>query len=353
MKGYEDEDPEQCVINYATDFKKWVKELKECDIDYTKYFCHFSATKRTFRRFCGQEIRSTIDSMPAITFQEDGFFDNCYLGGAMYLAPEYKNQAVQTYGYDFSANYPSLMASEDFKVPTVAPTYETITKVPKKFILGIYRVIVSCDDPDFRKVFTFSKKHHYTSYSLNWALELQERFNVVLTPIIDNQPNAMKYKRFINGQRMFGSWYNKLMFVKKKYPKNKLVKHLLSSLWGTLSKKNTQFKSCTEFAADKEFQKTHLIKEHHFKANGSEYYEIVPINNLYDCNIRLKPFITSCAQVNIGRVILDNIDSFVRCHTDNACFTQPIDHTQYERLIPEDKTSGMITWKNVNSYHKE
>ena len=85
-----------------------------------------------------------------------------------------------------------------------------------------------------------------------------------------------------------------------------------------------------------------IIKKH------SEYYILVPIENAYKFNIRIKPFLTSQCRKGIANVIIDNLGSFVRVQTDGACFTKEIDYEKYDGLVPEVKTTGTIHWKNVN-----
>ena len=53
FKGYEAND--EGLIKYKTDLIKWSDELKENDIlniDYLKYYCHYSAVEMMFKRLC-------------------------------------------------------------------------------------------------------------------------------------------------------------------------------------------------------------------------------------------------------------------------------------------------------------
>lgn len=337
------------LIKFYNDFKKWNDELWSHMVSYDYYYNHNNAVLGAFNK---NSDNSIIANMDKITLEEDRLFDKCNNGGHMQFNTDYSNQTIQCFSYDFSANYPSLMVKEDFLIPSVTYTNCKMKIIPKVFKLGIYKVKVSSNHPDFKKVFTFSKNHCYTNYSLNWALEIKDRFDVQFE-IIDDDVNAFIYKEFVSGKQLFGKWYDKLVSIKDKHPKNKLVKNLLSSLWGSLQKKNTNYISVAKFDADIKKQQESIILEHKYKANGqNEYYEICKIDNLYKVNIRLKSFLSSYARVNISRVILDNIDSFVRSHTDSATFTREIDYQKYERLLPEDKTTGTITWSNVNRYQK-
>jgi hypothetical protein len=56
------------------------------------------------------------------------------------------------------------------------------------------------------------------------------------------------------------------------------------------------------------------------------------------------------ARLNISNVALDNLDNVIRIQTDGIVFCDEIDNTKYENLKPEDKTTGIIKWHNVNNY---
>jgi hypothetical protein len=58
--------------------------------------------------------------------------------------------------------------------------------------------------------------------------------------LVQQKNNAYIYndEDLISGCSYFGHWYDSLINLKKKYPKNILVKHLLSSLWGHISEYN-------------------------------------------------------------------------------------------------------------------
>lgn len=101
--------------------------------------------------------------MDPITYEEDLIHFRTNNGGLTHLADNYKNKTIQTYGYDFTSNYPSLMASEELLIPTTKPVEIILEELPKRkhIKLGIYRVKITSDDKDFLKVFSFSKFHYY------------------------------------------------------------------------------------------------------------------------------------------------------------------------------------------------
>jgi hypothetical protein len=91
------------------------------------------------------------------------------------------------------------------------------------------------------------------------------------------------------------------------------------------------------------------------KKNGSLIYKIAKRGNFYKKNIRIKPFLPSFARINCANLALANIEHVVRIQTDSVIFDEPLSKSilcKYKLLLPEDKTTGEIYFKNVNSYHK-
>ena len=69
-------------------------------------------------------------------------------------------------------------------------------------------------------------------------------------------------------------------------------------------------------------------------------------------NIRLKPWITSISRNMTADIALQNINKVVRVQTDCISFTDEMKFDN-SNLILEDKTTGLIQWKNVNCYHNK
>ena len=87
------------------------------------------------------------------------------------------------------------------------------------------------------------------------------------------------------------------------------------------------------------------------KEDGSEYYKLLNTKEPYKLPIRLKPFLTSYGRNKTARVALRMIDHVIRIHTDGLCFDKPYT-VKSENLLPEDKTTGHIRFKNVNNYER-
>jgi hypothetical protein len=122
----------------------------------------------------------------------------------------------------------------------------------------------------------------------------------------------------------------------------------MSSVWGIITHMNTINKTHEEIIEEKlDLVNDYDIHELIVKSDR-EYYELVPKENPYLYNIRIKPFLISYARINIAKVILKHIDNFVRVQTDGACFLNEINYSEYKGLLPEGKTTGSLKWNHVN-----
>ena len=86
--------------------------------------------------------------------------------------------------------------------------------------------------------------------------------------------------------------------------------------------------------------------------DSRKYYELINPKNPYKINIRLKPFLSSqCRNITAG-VVLKNIDEVIRVQNDNVTFKTEQKNLNIEYLLPEEKTTGLIYFKNANTYNK-
>jgi len=260
-----------------------------------------------------------------------------------------------SYGYDFQSFYPSLLSQDKFILPTKSGAEKFITEIPKILLLGFYRVKITSDHKDALKLFAFSKDNVYNNISLYHAIQLIDEFDFKVDLIIDDQPNAYIYPKGIRASNIFGKWFDTLNKIKMIYPKNKLIKHIMSSLWGNLSRSNNLVKTWDEIQAeglnigiddDCDYKIIDYIQ-----TNDKESYKLRSMDNPYKYNFRLKSFLTSYGRFKISIVIMEDVDALIRCQTDGVVFNKKM-QLNYERLIPEDKTTGLIKWSHVNKYDK-
>jgi hypothetical protein len=238
---------------------------------------------------------------------------------------------------------------------------------------GYYHVNITSDDNDFCKIFAFSSNDVYLDISLARAIKFKKSFNVTIELIHDGKPNAYLYdkKCMVTLNSISGEWYDKVKKLKDEFPKNKLVKHLMSTAWSTMNQKNVI--SYTHDEIDE------LIKDKNVTVGWkpTNDYIIIDENKYYDKkkqevtkhlyvllnakqplkhNIRLLPYITAFSRNMIGEVARENLDGVVRIHTDGIVFDTKMEFSddifEKDELISEDKTTGKILWTHVNKYEK-
>lgn len=346
FKGYEATD--DGLVKFKSDFDIWCNELLNneiLDVEYTKYFNHRSAVELTFQRLC----KGKYEHFDEIDKIESNWIEATHNGGLTYCNPG----THQSFGYDFSSFYPRNMADYNFIFPTKKGKEAFITELPETLKLGFYRVKIFSNHKHATKLFSFSKNNVYTNISLKHAQELQDDFDFKIELIIDDKPNAYLYDKGIKGHSVFSTWLNKLLLIKKKYPKNKLIKHLLSSLWGSLTRSNNITKTYEDIQAEK--LKICISDKADYKiidyvlTNEQEFYKLQSMTKPYRTNFRLKSFLTAFGRVKIARVAEEDLDSVIRVHTDGIAFNKEMSLC-FDHIIPEDKTTGLIKWNNVNNY---
>lgn len=355
------------LLKFRKDFLKWSDEI-ECIIDYKKYYNHGDAVQMTFKRYANRDLKDI--QLEPIHFTECYYMELTNNGGLIKLNPKYKNKTVQTYGYDHAAFYPWLFANSDFKFPIKQGFAYHIDKLNYKNLdFGIYHVIISCSHPDFTRFFSFSSDHYYTHTDILLAYKHRKQYNVKLELIVDCDENCLLYETsdIIDSKDWFGNWFERLNRAKQVYPKNKIIKHLMSSLWGHLAKFNRIFcDNEDEFneldiskMSDPEVTQYKLLNFSQFKTgpDPDDYrtrYEYIDTNKPYSNDLaRIKPFFTAYARNFIIDLLLsENImDSVIRIHTDGIALNKVHDFTHLKYYPkPEDKTTGLFHWKNVNSY---
>lgn len=348
FKGYTPDD--DGLVNFKADMIRWNDELMSNDIlkiNYLGYYNHMNATEMTFKRLC----KGKYEHFDPIDATESKWIESTQNGGLIFC-----NAGIhQSTGYDFSSFYPFLMANYKFKMPYKKGIEKFITSIPSNPDVGFYRVKITSDHKHAPKVFAFSPSNTYTSISLIDAINLRDEydFDFKIDLIIDDKPNAYIYDSFIRGHKVFENWLDILFNIKRAYPKNKLVKHLLSSLHGSLSRSNSIFK--TSEAIDEENIDVSTGDDSDYKIidyirnETNEYYKLQSNKNPYRYNFRLKSFLSAFGRTKISEVALQHIDHVIRIQTDGIVFDSDV-NLNFPLLIKEEKTTGMIEWKNCNSY---
>jgi hypothetical protein len=107
-----------------------------------------------------------FEDMDEIDSIEYEWIEACNNSGLNYCA----SGKYDCHGYDYSSQYPAILASEQFEIPTKKGIQKTIANLPAKLEVGFCKVKMTSNDIRFKKVFGFSKKNVYTHTSLFFAL---------------------------------------------------------------------------------------------------------------------------------------------------------------------------------------
>jgi hypothetical protein len=237
LKGYDT--TTDGLLKFVKDFQEWNVQLRSVGLYYSKYFCHRSATMLLFKRYCGHEksnfnhfdtYKVKFSNMEDINKDEASLINLTYNAGLIYF--DGVEETVETYGYDFKCYYPFLHSKTDLKIPKKQGQHIHLKKLPSNIKHGFYHIKISSTNEDFKKVFTINKKNWYTNYCLSFAIKYQDMFNITFELISDNKPNAYLYedKDLIYTSAIFEKWYDTLYSFKNQFPKNKLIKNMMTTL---------------------------------------------------------------------------------------------------------------------------
>jgi len=303
------------LLLFKADFNIWVSQLQKEGIIYTKYYNHLSASYLTFNRYSTKQLKqyeNKKDYFDNISLTEYNYFEKCKNSALLSINEKYLNKEVDCFGYDFKAYYPSLLSQTNYKlqIPISAGAESKITDFKKKLKYGIYHIKITSDDEHFKRFFMFSKYHYYTHFSVNFCLKYKKIFNIQMEIMdTDKTYNCLVYndEQLIDTNTIFSDWYNKMMEIKSKYPKNKLVKHMISSLWGGLCQFNRKILKTDEDYYNCDFENEYILLDtNQFFIDGEIkfHYEVLKKSNPYKYNFaRLKPFLLSLGR----RYIIDMI----------------------------------------------
>jgi hypothetical protein len=213
----------ESAIQYRDDFEIWCNELKLNGIYYQKYFHHNSAVMLTFKRYASKQLNNIkFDFKPS--FDEFINIESCHNGGLVYFDKEYTKKTIECFGKDYTSFYPTNLSKSSLKIPISKGHKMKLKKLKfNELQFGIYHIKISCSNPDFYKVFSFSKRNRYTHYSLKFAYKHRKQFEISFELDTTGDYNAIIYddESLIDASDLFGTWYDNLMNIKTKYPKNK------------------------------------------------------------------------------------------------------------------------------------
>ena len=112
----------------------------------------------------------------------------------------------------------------------------------------------------------------------------------------------------------------KLTSLLKVYPKNRLLKHLISSAWGYMNANNKFYKRWDEIQSEKLNIRNNDSYDYnileYFDNGTKEYSTLLNTKSPYKFNIRSKPWVTAIRRNMTAEIALQNTDNVVRIQTD-------------------------------------
>jgi hypothetical protein len=186
-----------------------------------------------------------------------------------------------------------------------------------------------------------------------------ERFGIKLVMVQNGKPNAYLYrdKHLVASKSIFGKWFTTLKKLRELFPKNGLIKHLSSTLYGSLKVRNVTFKTPEEIDIEK--IDVGLGAPHKYTMindlihdDGSEEVVIVETDNVFKSPLaRIQPCITAFNRNKVAYFALFNgVENVVRVYIDNVCYTKPVDISRIPDIKLEKKSTGIMHFKNASTY---
>jgi hypothetical protein len=301
-----------------------------------------------------------------ISVLEEDFIKNCYRGPLLYAQKGYTGKAHKC---DISSAYPAILISL-FTLPIKRGTFHFLdddefngwksknekNKGQRYFKYGIYRCVITSENKNKNKLFTFNEKNYYTHIDLETAYK--HNFNIEL--IHDNKPNFLHYENKCNRQAklMFKKFVDTLYEIKKTRKDITYTKKLLNMLWGALC----EHKISKQIVADDrdtdniyvkengeeihylgEVDENLDIKDHRVLNNHRSVIEFIDNRELYRTNYaRLGPFLTAKQRQIISDYACYDIENVIRIHTDSIISSKKF---KFEMKNKEDCEIGEMGYE--------
>lgn len=342
------------LVRYDKDYKT----LKEhYDALYKEAIYLKELTKGTINLFRTGSVKKTalqlfydlcpVKEMPETISQKESKILQLATCGAIIWADNYEGKG---YLYDVVSEYPSVMCL-DCAVPWGEPIFLNITNEEfqkmKFFKVGFYHVEIKNID---NKLFRENKDNWYDHISLTYAKTV---LNYECELIEDNDDNILNYGKFQKMHYLFKPFVDYLYQYKEKGVKE--VKKYLNALWGALGEKDVMDVQVDDIYEDKEI----ISMIPNIKGKNKNNNPIAHISKVYKKEkyyllsyARITHFILALGRKKISNIILKNVDTCVRCHTDGVITVTPITNVTLGTSLGDLKfeKSGYCQIYNCNSY---
>lgn len=303
------------------------------------------------------KLLSKVDS------REFEVLSNCLSCGLMGVDKNIISETIHSYGYDYPKYYYHMMRK--IRIPLSKPKYNVLDDLNfDQLEFGIYRVKIICNNKQFWNIFKFNSKHHYLYSTLKALYKMKDKFNIEFNLLdVDKNYNynCVTYDETIELKTLFKDWFKICDKLLRDCDKdNKLIKTYVSQAWGTISKYKKIYVDNEEIS---EYDFGHLDKidkeqhEYYHYDTKNEIHTLIKADDPFSYKGlgRVKTFLSKFSRNYIFNMLTSNnlAKYVIRIQTDSISFTKPIDFNKLNLdyfPISEGKTTGLITYYNVNCY---
>ena len=211
------------------------------------------------------------------------------------------------HGYDLKGAYASILGNKESKckIPSKIGKQRKISVLPKNLQHAIYAVVIKSNDKNFLKIFKINDSNFYTHFDIqlarNFLLKYPESLTIEL--LKDRKYNALVYYKddLIDSNKIFNKWFKVVSQMKEELPENSLVKHLSSSLWGTLCKSMHSYHLVEQMARENDNDNNDNLEIIDIKfVKGKQFLICIDkTKGFYKTNFRIKSFLTIVATVDV------------------------------------------------------
>jgi hypothetical protein len=283
--------------------------------------------------------------------------------GLMSLDKRIIGETFMSYGYDFPKYYYNMMRK--IKIPVSAPEYHVIDEIDfSKLGFGVYRVKIVCSNQDFWNIFKFNSRHHYLHSTLRSLYKQKDKYGIEFELLPADEMydyNFVSYAEAVELKVLFRNWFKIFdKLLKDVDPDNRLVKSYIAQAWGVLSKYKKIYVEKSDVDQYDWGRLCHISKKKYdyycTKLDGTRY-TLVKESDPYTYKglARIKMFLSEYSR-NYMFDLLSKTNlakDVIRIQTDSVSFKKPVDFTKLKLdyyPIAEAKTTGLITYYNVNYY---
>lgn len=317
------------------------EELLAHGINMTKYHGFIHANQYNIMHHVNT-LGLRIDEIPQ---WEHMWIKNSTRGGYCFCRPGTYSKG---YAYDECKSYASILNDGSFRVPikqgTLASipqsTFDMTLEKHSTFKYGMYHVKV---EPGNDK-FPYNKLNTYAHPDLEIAVKEGLKMTV-----FEEESNAVLYncaETTVPATQIFHPWIDKLWGIAQKIPKNKNVKRMLSSMWGSVSAMNHKQRDLEEMTDEDVCDNILTISDTENK------YQTYDLQKIYKYPLaRLKPFLLSKQRLRIYERLREHWSDIIYMRTDGAVLTHeiPCDSVKEMGAFLYEASYSDMSISNMNS----